>query len=307
MVSTTTGSMSSNPRGNAPRDHHFIPVFYLKQWVNPVSKKLIEYSIKHGKFIAKPVGPRGTGFETDLYSFPELPPNLAQYVEAEFFKFADDKAAIALQKHLRGETGGWTNELISAWSRFLIGMHLRHPDAMKELRPAAVSIWKNSGPKFQEQYEAIRKPEDPPTFDEKLQTLDPLIAIKMQANLIIKTFDNETLGEHINKARWAVIGVPGPHPLLTSDRPLAIYRLSRPEGFVALPISPSKLFIAANDDKTIAELNGVSAKEVMQRINVFTVSRARRYVYAIDRSQDRFVLNRMSTDMEPTPLFPGIG
>lgn len=28
---------------------------------------------------------------------------------------------------------------------------------------------------------------------------------------------------------------------------------------------------AANDDKTIAELNGVSAKEVMQRINVFTV------------------------------------
>ena len=154
--------MSSNPRGNAPRDHHFIPVFYLKQWVNPASKRLIEYSIKHGKFIAKPVGPRGTGFETDLYSFPELPPNLAQYVEAEFFKFVDDKAAIALQKHLRGETGGWTNELISAWSRFLIGMHLRHPDAMQELRPAAVSIWKNSGPKFPEQYEPIRKPKDPP-------------------------------------------------------------------------------------------------------------------------------------------------
>ena len=82
--------------------------------------------------------------------------------------------------------------------------------------------------------------------------------------------------------------------LLTSDRPLTIYRLSRPEGFVALPISPSKLFIAANDDKTIAELNGVSAKEVIQRINVSTVSRARRYVYAIDGSQDRFVLNRMS-------------
>src|SRR5258707_763534 len=116
--------MSSNPHGNSPREQHFIPVFYLKQGVNPANKKLIEYSIKHGKFIAKPVGPRVTGFETDLYSFPELLPNLAQLVEAEFFKFTDDKAAIALQKHLRGETGGWTNELISAWSRFLIGMHL---------------------------------------------------------------------------------------------------------------------------------------------------------------------------------------
>jgi Protein of unknown function (DUF4238) len=131
MASSTTGSASNNPRGNAPRDHHFIPVFYLKQWVDPASRKLIEYSTKHGKFIAKSVGPRGTGFETDLYSFPELPPNLAQYVEAEFFKFADDKAAIALQKHLRGETGGagtspgetitatrsWTRSAASAGSR----------------------------------------------------------------------------------------------------------------------------------------------------------------------------------------------
>jgi len=78
----------------------------------------------------------------------------------------------------------------------------------------------------------------------------------------------------------------------------------------AIDMDEVKAFCRAvwrHEDKTIAELNGVSAKEVMQRINVFTVSRARRYVYAIDRSQDRFVLNRMSTDMEPTPLFPGIG
>lgn len=296
-----------NQRGNAPRDHHFIPVFYLKQWTNPASKKVIEYSTKHGRFVAKPVGPRATGFERDLYSFPELPPDLAQYIEAEFFMFADDKAAIALQKHLRGETGGWTNELISAWSRFLIGMHLRHPDAIKELRPAALRIWKNSEPKFQEQYQAIRKPEDPPTFDEKLETLDPLIAIKMQANLIIKTLDNEIIGEHINKLRWAVINVPGPHTLLTSDRPLVIYRLANPEGYVALAISPNKLFIGANAEGTIEGLNRVSARVVMRRINIFTVSRARRYAYSMDRWQDRFVFNRMSTDLEPTPLFPGIG
>jgi hypothetical protein len=228
-------------------------------------------------------------------------------VEAEFFKYADDKAAIALQKHLNDETSGWTNELTSAWSRFLISLHLRHPDAMKELRPAATSLWQKSGPKFQKDYEAIRQPGDPPTFDERCRLIDPLLAEKMQANLIIKTFDNETLGEHINKSRWAVITVPGPHPLLTSDRPLAIYRLSKPEGYVGVPISPRKLFIAANSDRTIADLTGVNGKEVMQRSNVFVASRARRYVYAIDRSQDRFIRNRMSTDMEPTPLFPGIG
>jgi hypothetical protein len=38
-------------RPNTPRDHHFIPVFYLKQWVGPTNK-LVEYSIKHDKLIA---------------------------------------------------------------------------------------------------------------------------------------------------------------------------------------------------------------------------------------------------------------
>jgi hypothetical protein len=58
---------------SAPRDHHFIPVFFLKKWAG-VNGKVVEYSIKYGKLIAKPVGPRSTGYEFDLYAFNELPP-----------------------------------------------------------------------------------------------------------------------------------------------------------------------------------------------------------------------------------------
>jgi Protein of unknown function (DUF4238) len=237
-----------------------------------------------------------------------LPPELAQYVEAEFFKYADDKAAIALQKHLHGINEGWTSELVSAWSRFLIGLHVRHPDAMKELRPAAAEIWRESGPYYQREYELIRKESDPPTFDEKLASIDPLIPIKMQANLIIKSFDNETLGEHINRTLWAVVNVSmAPRHLLTSDRPVALHRLSYPDGYVALPISPTQIFIAANKEHTLFELRKVKPKDLVERINTFTVSRARRYVYALDHTHERFIRNRMSTEMEPTPLFPNIG
>jgi hypothetical protein len=70
---------------NKPRDHHFIPVFYLKQWASSTTNKVIEYSIKHCNFIAKPVGPKKTGYQTDLYSFPELPPDTAQHIEDVFF------------------------------------------------------------------------------------------------------------------------------------------------------------------------------------------------------------------------------
>ncbi len=64
----------------APLDHHFIPAFLLAQWVG-ANGKLIEYTKKPGKLIAKPVGPKATGFVRELYSFPELPPEAAQFLE----------------------------------------------------------------------------------------------------------------------------------------------------------------------------------------------------------------------------------
>src|SRR5262245_3674520 len=79
-----------------PRDHHFVPVFYLKQWTNQ-DGKLIEYSKPYGnKIVAKPVGPRATGFQTDLYAFQHLPPELAQYLEGAFLKRVDTESSAAL-------------------------------------------------------------------------------------------------------------------------------------------------------------------------------------------------------------------
>jgi hypothetical protein len=55
-----------------PHRHHFIPASYLRQWHGP-DKKLVECTIKHGKLIPKPVSADATGFQHDLYEFPELP------------------------------------------------------------------------------------------------------------------------------------------------------------------------------------------------------------------------------------------
>ena len=81
-----------------PRKHHFIPVFYLKQWAT--GGKLIEYAKKRGRFIWKSVGLDATGFQRDLYSFPELPSPDAQHIEKVFLNYADQKAAHALSYHL---------------------------------------------------------------------------------------------------------------------------------------------------------------------------------------------------------------
>src|SRR5258706_8332110 len=182
---------------NAPIAHHFIPAFILAQWADG-SGKLVEYTIKHDKVIAKPVGPRATGYEQHLYSFPELPPDAAHFLEAVFFNYGDRVAADALRNLLSAAPVPWTAELVSAWSRFVIALHLRHPDAMPELRAAAKSVWDGGGDAYQAQYEAIRKPEDPPTFDEFLAARDPLTATKAGVNMIVKVFDNAILGRHLN-------------------------------------------------------------------------------------------------------------
>ena len=45
-------------------------------------------------------------------------------------------------------------------------------------------------------------------------------------------------------------------------------------------------------------------EKVIREVNLFVVSRARRFVFAHDESQAGFIKKRIHTAMEPTPLFP---
>jgi hypothetical protein len=138
-----------------PHKHHFIPAFYLRQWHGP-DDKLIEYTIKHRKLIPKLVSADATGFQRDLYEFPELPPPLSQFLEKEFFNYADRTASTALTMLLDGLPKHlWSSEMLSAWARFLVGVDTRHCDTIPELRDAAKTLWAASGEQSQQIYEEI--------------------------------------------------------------------------------------------------------------------------------------------------------
>src|SRR5579863_8249243 len=116
---------------STPRDHHFLPVFYLKQWTRSKDGKLFEYTVKHtNELVEKLVGPRGTGYQTDLYTFPDLPPNQAQYFEKHVLDYVDRHAAKALRMNLGIEKENWDSLTLSSWSRFILGLTLRHPDVI---------------------------------------------------------------------------------------------------------------------------------------------------------------------------------
>ncbi len=287
-----------------PHDHHFIPAFYLSRWAGS-DGKLIEFTRKYKKLVAKPVGPRATGFEIDLYETKDLPPEQKQYLEKVWFNYLDDTGADALAIHLNG--GSWTNELINGWSRFVLGLHFRHPHAMAELRAGAVQIWEASNPATQKNWDATRKQEDPTSFDDYLATLDPFAAAKVRLNMVIKVFDNPTLVGKLNGMSYAIVDTSAASErLVTSDRPVCISHLGEQSGVVFVPISPTKLFLAVNDEKSLEQIRAQTPLDLVRRVNSFVVGRARLYVWASDKVLEPFIKEKMSTEMESAPFFPNI-
>jgi hypothetical protein len=110
-------------------------------------------------------------------------------------------------------------------------------------------------------------PTDPPTFDEYLALRDPLAPVKMRVNLIIKAFDNDIVGTHINQMTHAVIDISGsPYRLLTSDRPAELFNLQGLNGILSIPISPMKLFVAVNDAAVLEKLRRTPPEELVSNV-----------------------------------------
>jgi hypothetical protein len=292
---------------STPHKHHFIPAFYLRRW-HDAGDKLVEYSIKYGRLIQKPVSAASTGFQVDLYAFPELPPDLSQFMEQRFFNYADRTAAQALEM-LFTDHPVWSSEMKSAWARFVIGVHTRHPDTMPELRAAAKAIWEGSAEGSQRMYEEIKQPGDPDTFDEYIAASDQLIPHKAALKLVIAGMDNEVVGQHVIQMAWDVIDISASsRRFLTSDRPIALTLIKEPHGSITIPISPTKLFVAVNDRRFLDQVRRKRPGEIIEAVNKDLVRRARRFVWATGKpcSQTDFIRKHMSKGMEPSPFFPSL-
>jgi hypothetical protein len=287
---------------STPHDHHYVPVFYLNEWA--ASGKLVAYSRPYGEVFLKKVGARATGYERDLYSFNDLSPDIAQFLESVFLPRNDFISSKALKKLLTGDKTPWTSELRSSWSRFLLGFLIRHPDPFKELRELARTRWLAFDSVTEAEYARVRGPDDPATFQEYLVAAPQGLADKIRIRLLQSVMDNAPLGRRLNAMIWDTIDVSASDDsLLTSDWPLD-KNLPPSNGYVALPISPTHLFIAVYERSVLGHLKRLPPKRLVHTCNKETVSRARRFVWARDAKQTEFVRKHMSTRMVAPPFFP---
>ncbi len=250
------------------------------------------------------MGPKATGFQRDLYSFLDCPPEIAQYLESIFLQRTDSLASLALVKLLAGNAEPWTPELRSAWSRFAINFLIRHPHPFAEIKAVTHDGWLQPDDVTQQEYERLRQPEDPPRFEQWVLLQGNNLADRIRIRFLQAAMDNMVVGERFNAMLWNVLDLSASRfRLLTSDWPL--YREFNGERMLfVLPISPIALFTAVTHREIFENLRRKRADDLVRRINETVVSYARLYVYSTDRAQERFIFKRMSTDMVVPPFFP---
>lgn len=283
--------------------HHYIPRFYLKQWMG-TDGFLCEFSRPYRDVVPRRVSPNATGYTKGLYTFSALPPHLANRLETGFLQRTDDLAHQALCELVTGNVRLDSTKR-SAWSRFMMSLLHRNPERIAAIRqmvrrdlPATrASLW----PEIERRFGSDILPE----FERSIAALTDAEYAECMFSLLQICMDSREVGEHMNGMWWHVMNVSHlRYPLLTSDRPLVMTNgMKRADAHFAMPLSPTMLFIAANEHRILDKIVGTmgNARDG-ERMNTLIVQQAHRYVYGTNDTQLRFIQNRFGQRTRSTPL-----
>lgn len=286
---------------NPSHDHHFTPVFYLENWITDPEAKIVEYARrKHGPITGRWTAPRGTGYERYLYDTAD---GSAPSLEARFMMPVDTYAAGAMNVFMRpGTQLEWTRLQRSSWSRFIMGMLMRHPDDIAELKNLIDDDWTNLTDEMREQYVQLWQEDMPETAEEWWEQNRETYREAARLQWLQGMIDNEGVGSRINSMSWNVANVRnGKRKLLTSDRPVCMtHTLDERDAFIMMPLTPAKLFIAVRRMETLANIRELTTDDLVAEVNLKVVQNARRFVFASDKSQERFILNHFGRSNQPS-------
>jgi Protein of unknown function (DUF4238) len=284
-----------------PRRHHYNPAFYLRQWAGP-DGQLCEMKKVYGKVVAQSKHPNATGFMRDLYRTDGVPQQYAQHVEKNFMSPLDSAAAGALAKILSGDRTPWTGDERTAWTTFVLSLLFRNPENVNIIRDHITTMWQEGMKALQVDYAARRRPDDPNTFEDYVALTNPAAPQIGASNLLMEAISNERAGPTIFNMHWTRHNLGRSRiKLITSDRPIHMpFGLSDRRAYIALPVSPTLLFLAAHDNGLATSIARQEQTGVAKLLNKVVVSQARQYVWATDSSQLEFVRRHLSTAPDRT-------
>jgi hypothetical protein len=108
--------------------------------------------------------PDATGYIRGLYTVPGDEPEVAEYIERQFFRITDNGAAVVVQQLRAGPPIDWFNIDRSSWSRLILSLMLRNPEYVARMATEVATFYAQTD--NEEKYQELRGPNDPATFEE---------------------------------------------------------------------------------------------------------------------------------------------
>jgi len=285
-------------RPNPPKRHHYLPEFHLRQWCGETGKLQRYTAVCNNAVKTKRVFPSQIGFEQNLYAMPgeSVDDWNAQKLETHFFGPLDNKAAQCLAMLLNQDPAIKLTGNRSIWSTYILSLFHRTPQHLGALHRQMKKIYEEQTGQYQDEYEKFRGPNDPETFEEWELKQDALIDEKRTLSLLPGLIANSRLGDFTMKMRWTVKNVENVKlELLLSDNPVIFSPLKKPMGHIVMPLSPTKLFIASNDQDFHNYVSNINPIRLVKDANKLVVQNATQFVVAADMSQDYFIRKHFGT------------
>ena len=276
-------------------NHHYLPIFYLKQWAGS-DDKICEYKRRYHGVLPKRVFPAATGYIRGLYSIEDTNPEVINAIETKFLMPADGLAAEALRDLVLDRPFKQPVRMRHSWTRFVLSLMIRYPEAIAEMkRQLRENVIK--------MYLATKKEDEPATFAEYEAQHGTNELARLHGKLMMDLMQDSRMGRFIYNMYWGIIRFSRyKHDLLTSDRPVTSNVFPLSANHSCLPIGPEHLFIACETEAAEAEFRRINPEHVMQTINDLVAKRAQSLVYGKDDSQLRFVANRFGQASATLPF-----
>lgn len=258
---------------NAPRNHHYLPRFYLDRWATNAGR-LYRYARprgSEGKLHCELKTPAAIGYKRDLYQLPDIAdPIASQSIELEVLQQIDDRAATALRHLDCGDALSSPDR--EAVARFIISLLHRSPTRLAAIRK-----------------QMENRPDAPFAT---LYGADRAASLRASANRLLAMLTESKRGAEII-SKFAVHKLDASRAsrtLLTSDRPITVSALLvARDAFILMPYGPTSLILLTNEAEIVRAFRTQRPNALVTGINQAIVEQSQEIVIAADRDATKMI------------------
>jgi hypothetical protein len=282
---------------------HYIPELLQRQWSKTMPDGKIEaFRLDLPGVPSTRYRPKYTGYENNLWSLTQdkVAGMDRHAIEKHLWGDVDNRAARVLHKMLASGLKSLTPEDRLDWVTFIMSLRLRQPDLIRDLKQDSETELQKSLAAQPEQYEELTVNGDPPSLEEWTELHYPGLIVNVGLSFLADFVGDEAVRRKIFEMKWWLWDFSGTNELLLSDNPCIFTKhIDDPDVVIALPLSPTRAFMATKSDKVAAILRKQNRRQLAMRLNESSVSNSRVRIYARNETPRRFILNRVPVPRKP--------